>query len=69
MSSKNSLVTCGRFEIIEYKISSSPGEVGEESNIAWSNSSTENGRLCASEFRLGGGTTVVEFLMFLKAGE
>ena len=69
ISKSNCFVQRGRLKIIEYKISSSPGDVGEDKEMACSSSSIEKGRLYVSVFRLTGGTIVVEFLIFLKAGE
>ena len=69
MLKRNIFVHRGRLAIMAYRISSSPGDVGEDKDIACSNSSKVKGRLYASEFVLKGGTTVVEFLMFLNAGE
>ena len=45
ISKRNCFVLLGRLEIIEYSISSSPGDVGEDNEIAWSNSSMVKGRL------------------------
>ena len=45
ISKRNFFVLLGRFEIIEYSISSSPGDVGEDNEIARSNSSMVKGTL------------------------
>ena len=45
ISKRNCFVLLVRLKIIEYSISSSPGDVGEDNKIAWSNSSKVKGRL------------------------
>ena len=45
ISKRNCYVLLGRLKIIEYSISSSPRDVEEDNEIAWSNSSMVKGRL------------------------